>query len=149
MHRKNGTLIDVNLSLPSYRAIGKTKVTITQRFTDKSTSIKYDVDATRASSSGVCAKQTTIGKSITIVCSTRRIVWFLWVGKMCRSLREKLNNYPEGYKYLEAVQARLGHRFLTVLPTYMDDEAFWRKNEMMQKWLKNEDIDSNWDWCKY
>jgi hypothetical protein len=146
MHRENGTLVDVNLSITPPRAIGKMKATITQRFTDSSTGIQYDVE-----------------------CDTRFIFWCLreangdWKAQYNRLFYEKdrlvpvdgkhvpefgeeeLKRYPEGYKYLGAAQARLGHPVLTGLPTCRDDEAFWRMNEMMRKWLRGEEVDLDWD----
>jgi hypothetical protein len=139
MHRENGTLVDLNAS--TQRAIGKMKATITQRFTTAGPTpaappIVYDVD-----------------------CDCRFLFFCLrdesgaWKAKYVKLIYEKdkvcpvdgqtvpqfdkatLDKYPEGYKYLGAAQASLGHAVDPDLATL--DERYWSKMyKCMEEWLE-------------
>jgi len=53
---------------------------------------------------------------------------------------EELGRYPEGYRYLGAAQARLGHKILEGLPT-MDNQAFYDMYEAIDGWLQGKNVD--------
>lgn len=66
-------------------------------------------------------------------------------GKTVPSFSEaELEPYPEGYKYLAACQATLGHKILKNLPN-ANNEGFHKMYKAMDDWLLGEDIDLRWD----
>lgn len=143
MHRENGTLVE--LEQTTGRAIGKMKATITQRFTCAQTAdtpgFSYDVDCD-CRYLFFCKKGAREADEWKI--EYVKIIYEK--DKLCpvdgKSLPtftpDELSNYPVGYRYLGASQARLGHRINTQLATL--EEPYWSKMyECMENWLGGQD----------
>ena len=149
MHRENGTLVDLNPS--TSRAVGKMKATITQRFiTD---ALTYDVECD-CRFIFFCTKSPSDPTSTSDISSSRE-----WKTQYVKLFYEKdkvvsvdggrtaptftaeeLGRYPEGYRYLGAAQARLGHKVLEGLPT-MDNQAFYDMYKAIDGWLQGKNVD--------
>ena len=53
--------------------------------------------------------------------------------------KEELERYPEGYRYLGAAQARLGHEILGGLPT-LDNQGFRDLYRAIDEWLQGKEV---------
>ena len=142
MHRECGTLVDLNLS--KQRAVAKMKTTITQRF--EIDGITFDVDCDNRFIFW-CQKE-----------KSKRTGQLGWKIKYYKVFYEKdrivpvdgksvptfdpaeLAKYPEGYRYLGAAQATLGHKILLDLPT-MNNEGFSKMYQAMDKWLEGGEVE--------
>lgn len=141
MHRENGTLANVNLA--KQRGIGKMKATITQRFTNLQ------------------------GVPCDIECDCRFIFFAMiedgeWKAKYVKLFYEKdkvvavdghtapkfeqseLDKYTEGYKYLGAAQATLGHKILNDLPN-ANNQGWYDMYKAMADWLDGKDVNLFWE----
>ena len=142
MHRENGTLVDLNPS--TKRAVGKMKATITQRFVTDG--IQYDVEcdcrfiffALKAPTS---ASSTPIWKTQYVKLFYEKDKVVPTDGKTVPSYftKENLSQYPEGYQYLAAAQATLGHKILGGLPN-AENEAFFEMYKAMDAWLQGGEV---------
>ncbi|KXJ88796.1 hypothetical protein Micbo1qcDRAFT_206942 [Microdochium bolleyi] len=187
MHRECGTMVDLNPA--TGRAVGKMKVTITQRFrqavhdmqrghltannwsglanTSTSTAedaeamiaadVEYDVDCD-CQFHFFCAKE-PVASSSSAASGGEKVEeeWKVEYVKLIYSKDKivpvdghrvpvftpaELAPYPEGYKYLGAAQARLGHAMDLHLPTPGDKARWLDLYEKMGQWLEGqEDID--------
>jgi len=140
MHRECGTLVDLNKARD--RAVAKMKTTITQRFIQGG--VTFDVDCDNRFIF-FCQKETSKATGQTgwkaryykVIYEKDRVVPV--DGKNAPVFTdEEIGIYPEGYKYLGAAQARLGHKVLTDLPT-MDNEGLTRMYQAMNTWLEGGD----------
>ena len=96
------------------RAISQTKMTILQR--GRSTGCRWTwcagVASTTSSRSGTAA-----GASSAANRSTRRIAWTRWIRqRRCRSTPSLLAKFPEGYRHLAYLQAKVGFKVKEALP---------------------------------
>jgi hypothetical protein len=132
MHRENGTLVDLNES--TGRAVAKMKVTITQRFHQQG--VVFDVDCDCRFMHFALRQET----------GEWRIRWYKEVYEKDKVVlvdgehwpkweREEVEKYPEGYRYLGAAQARLGHKVLTDLPT-LSNGGDLRMYGAIRRWLE-------------
>lgn len=142
MHRENGTLADVNPS--TKRGIGKMKATITQRFVTDG--IQYDVECD-CRFIFFCKKEAT-STSSSPVWKTQYVKLFYEKDKVVPAdgktipsyfTKQELSKYPEGYQFLAAAQATLGHKILSGLPT-AEGSAFWEMYKAMDGWLQGQDV---------
>ena len=53
--------------------------------------------------------------------------------------KSELEKYPEGYQYLGAAQARLGHQILGGLPT-MNNQGFYDLYRAIDEWLQGKEV---------
>ncbi|KAJ9201387.1 hypothetical protein DTO164E3_3694 [Paecilomyces variotii] len=163
MHRENGTLVDLNPV--TNRAIGKMKVTITQRFTvpdhsspspSSNNTITFDVECDcrfiffcKKTISGSAPDHSTEWKIQynKNFYEKDRLVPVSRDGKASTVLpqfsEEELEKFPEGYRYLGLAQEKFGgHEVLKDLPTMRDDEAFRGLTRAMDMWLRAEKVGS-------
>lgn len=143
MHRENSTLVELNQQ--SQRAVGKMKATITQRFqtTQDGTSspLIYDVDCD-CRYIFFCKKDAAHEgdwkvQFVKIIYEKDKVCSVDGISVPYFS-SEELSKYPDGYRYLGAAQARLGHRINTQLATLR--EPYWSKMyECMENWLDGHD----------
>ncbi|KAI9667092.1 MAG: hypothetical protein M1831_001269 [Alyxoria varia] len=140
MHRVNGVLVDLNLERG--RAIGKMKATITQRFTLDG--IQCDVDCDNRFIF-FCQKYPDGWKIRWHKLFYEKDKLIPVDGKTVPHFpQEELDKYPEGYKYLGAAQAKLGHQVLTDLPNG-NNEGFFKMYEAMEDWLMGKEVDLFWE----
>jgi hypothetical protein len=140
MHRENGTLADVNLA--KGRAIGKMKATITQRFDIDNTVVDVECDCRFIF---FCRQVDNEWKAQYVKLFYEKDKLVAVDGKTAPSFDEKtLQQYPEGYRYLAAAQATLGHKILNDLPT-LNNAGFYKLNETMEKWMQGGEVDLFWE----
>ena len=60
---------------------------------------------------------------------------------------EELSQYTQGYQYLSACQATLGHKIMNDLPN-ANNEGFYKLYDAMAKWMEGEDVELR-GWEKY
>lgn len=53
---------------------------------------------------------------------------------------KELAKYTEGYKYLSACQATLGHGIMNGLPN-ANNEGFYKLYDAMARWMEGEDVE--------
>ncbi|KAJ5797270.1 uncharacterized protein N7503_006566 [Penicillium pulvis] len=143
MHRECGTLVDLNKTRD--RAVAKMKTTITQRFIQDG--VTFDVD---------CDNRFIFFCQRELSKATGRTGWKARYYKVIYEkdriipvdgrnapvfTDEETGIYPEGYKYLGAAQARLGHKVMTDLPT-LDSEGLTKMYRAMDTWLEGGDPES-------
>ena len=142
MHRENGTLVDLNPS--KNRAVGKMKATITQRFDIDG--IKFDMECdTRFIF--FCHKAPTSTSNGRPEWKTQYVKLFYEKDKVVPTDghtvpsfdKAELEKYPEGYQYLGAAQAKLGHEILGGLPT-MNNQAFFDLYQAIDEWLQGKEV---------
>lgn len=167
MHRECGTLVDLNPA--TGRAVGKMKATITQRFVEKKNNdktrfgrddatavasddipLEYDVDCDcqfhffceRSSTTADAAfKGDWVVKYVKLIYSKDKIVP-VDGQRVPQFTPAELKPYPQGYKYLGAAQARLGHDMDLELPTPKDERRWLDLYGKMAEWLGgSEDVD--------
>ena len=146
MHRENGTLANVNLS--KQRGIGKMKATITQRFTMKGIDIDVECDC-----------------RFIFFCFVQDGEWKAQYAKLFYEkdkvvpvngkdvpegvfVKEELDKYTEGYKYLAVAQNSLGHPILPDLPN-AGNKGWYDMYEAMADWLQGKDINLFWEHKDY
>lgn len=147
MHRECGTLVD--LSPDRARAVGKMKVTITQRFVHQG--VEYDVDC-----DGVfiyfCLKVPQVGWKIrwykVFYCKDKLVTVGLPTPEAISKLaglftQEELDKYPEGYKYLAVAQHSIGHEIDLKLPTWRNEYG-QKMYQCMKEWLDGKEINLYW-----
>jgi hypothetical protein len=156
MHRECGTLVE--LSSDRTRAVGKMKATITQRFSmptqpeqdmptprsdgaedEYSASVEFDVDCD-CRFIFFCEKDATgAWKAHYVKLDYDKDKVVPADGKSAPVFSaEEMKDYPEGYKYLGAAQAKLGYKIDRWLPTPRN-EFWWKLYQCMEKWLAGED----------
>jgi len=142
MHRENGTLANVNLS--KSRGIGKMKATITQRFTIKGVPIDVECDCRfiffALLQDGEWKAQYVKlfyekDKAIPVDGQTMPEGVFV---------KEELEKYTEGYKYLAVAQNSLGHPILNDLPN-AGNKGWYDMYKAMADWLQGEEINLFWE----
>lgn len=142
MHRENGTLVDLNPS--TSRAVGKMKATITQRFDYDG--VRFDMECdTRFIF--FCHKSPTSTSSGRPEWKTQYVKLFYEKDKLVptdghtvpKFEKSELEKHPEGYQYLGAAQARLGHKILGGLPT-MNNQGFYDLYTAIDDWLQGKDV---------
>lgn len=147
MHRECGTLVDLNPA--TKRAVGKMKVTITQRFEYEG--VPYDIDCDSVFVY-FCFKTPEEGWKVhwykVFYCKDKLVTVGVptpeAVGKLARLFTdEELARYPEGYKYLAVAQHSLGHPIELKLPTWRN-EYYQRMYDCMAEWLEGKEIDLFW-----
>ncbi|KIW65533.1 hypothetical protein PV04_07787 [Phialophora macrospora] len=142
MHRENGTLANVNLA--KQRGIGKMKATITQRFTIEGVPVDVECDC--------------------------RFIFFVkiedgeWKTQFVRLfyekdkvtpvdgktmpegvfVKEELDKYTEGYKFLAIAQNSLGHPILDGLPN-ASNQGWYDMYKAMADWLQGQDVNLFWE----
>ena len=142
MHRENGTLVDLNPS--TNRAVGKMKATITQRFDIEG--IKFDMECD-CRFIFFCHKSPTSKSSGRPEWKTQYVKLFYEKDKVVavdghtvpKFEKSELEKYPEGYQYLGAAQAKLGHEILGGLPT-MNNQAFYDLYQAIDEWLQGKEV---------
>ncbi|KAK1989112.1 catabolic 3-dehydroquinase [Colletotrichum cereale] len=145
MHRECGTLVELNPA--AYRAIGKMKATITQRFKHRD-GFEYDVDCD-CRFIFFCEKEKMDGAG-------DDDGWRDWKAAYVKLVYEKdkvvpvdgtsapvfadevLARYPTGYKYLGAAQSTLGYEIDTKLVTGQDPGSCEKMYQSMERWLAGE-----------
>lgn len=140
MHRENGTLANVNLA--KQRGIGKMKATITQRFILQGIPVDIECDC----------RFIFFTKIEDGEWKTQYVKLFYEKDKMIpvdgktvpTFPKEELDKYTEGYQYLGAAQASLGHAILKDLPNAMN-QGFTDMYKAMAAWLQGEEIDLFWE----
>ncbi|KAI0097170.1 hypothetical protein F4814DRAFT_453697 [Daldinia grandis] len=129
MHRECGTLVELNLS--TLRAVGKMKATITQRFKIGENGgvelepVIFDVDCD-CRFHFFCFRDSDTNawkvKYVKLIYEKDKLVPV--DGKTSPGfLKDALDRYPEGYKYLGAAQSILGHDIDASLPTIQGPES--------------------------
>lgn len=137
MHRENGTLVD--LSPSQSRAVGKMKATITQRLSIDNITFDAECDCRFIF---FCTKATGEWKTQYVKLFYEKDKMVAVDGKNVPEFKkEELERYPEGYQYLGASQAKLGHEILGGLPT-MQGEAFEGLYEAIDGWLQGKDVET-------
>jgi len=140
MHRENGTLADVNLC--KGRAIGKMKATITQRFDIEGTAVDIECDCRFIF---FCLKVGDEWKTQYVKLFYEKDKVVAVDGKTVPTFdKNVLAQYPEGYQYLAAAQAMLGHKILNDLPT-MNNKGFYKLNETMEDWMQGKEVQLFWE----
>lgn len=141
-HRENGTVVELNPDLQ--RAVGKMKATITQRFRGQDGAgrpVVYDVDCD-CRFLFFCLRDASHGgqwraKFVKLIYEKDRLCPV--DGKTMPVLpAAELAKYPEGYKYLGASQASLGHEVHRHLAT-LDERCWGRMYSCMESWLEGDD----------
>jgi hypothetical protein len=141
MHRECGTLVDLNPS--ASRAVGKTKTTITQRFTMDG--ITFDVDCDNVFMF-FCLKQGSEWKIkyYKVIYAKDKLVPV--DGKTVPDFsKEELEKHPEGYRYLGVAQNRIGHPIDDNLPTFQNLALHKKMYGAIQDWLDGKEIDLFWE----
>ena len=149
MHRECGTLVDLNPK--NNRAVGKMKVTITQRFTHDG--VPYDIDCD-AVFTYFCFKTPEHGWKIrwykVFYCRDKLVTVGVPTPDALAKLSklftdEELTKYPEGYKYLAVAQHSVGHPIEMKLPTWdKNNEFYYKMYDCMQEWLEGKEINLFW-----
>jgi len=142
MHRENGTLADVNLS--KSRAIGKMKATITQRFVIDDIHIDVECDCRFIF---FCKKMGDSWKANYVKLFYEKDKVVPVDGQNIPKGvfdKKELDKYPEGYQYLAAAQATLGHPILNDLPNAMN-KGFFKMYESMEDWMQGKDVNLYWE----
>ncbi|KAH8902989.1 hypothetical protein BR93DRAFT_226038 [Coniochaeta sp. PMI_546] len=152
MHRECGTLVELNTE--GTRAVGKMKATITQRFSmpaqqgkhlltpasdDGDDEVEFDVDCD-CRFIFFCEKDPTgawKAHYVKLDYDKDKVVPADGKSAPVFSTAE-MKNYPEGYKYLGAAQARLGYEIDLWLPTPRN-EYWWKMYRCMEQWLDGQD----------
>ena len=137
MHRENGTLANVNLS--KQRGLGKMKATITQRFSMRGVEIDVECDCRfiffcRIEDSEWKAQYVKLfyEKDRVVPVNGRDVPEGVFV-------KEELDKYTEGYKYLAVAQNSLGHKILIDLPN-AENKGFHDMYASMADWLQGKDV---------
>jgi hypothetical protein len=144
MHRENGTLVDLNPD--TFRAIGKMKATITQRFSFDGIECDIECDCRFIF---FCLKTSQTGepqwktKFVKLFYEKDRVVPVDGINAPVFT-KEETEKYPRGYQYLGAAQARLGHPVIVDLPT-LGNQYFQKMYEEMENWLAGRDVDLFWE----
>jgi hypothetical protein len=140
MHREAGTLVDLNL--PRNRAVGKMKTTITQRFNLDGVCFDIDCDNTFIF---FCLRKDEEWKAkyYKVFYAKDKVVPVNGFS-VPKFSNDELNKYPEGYRYLGAAQAKLGHMIDMALPTFRN-EYFSKMYEAIEDWLDGKEIDLFWE----
>ncbi|KAK5127075.1 hypothetical protein LTR85_008435 [Meristemomyces frigidus] len=137
MHRECGTLVDLNQE--TARAVGKMKVTITQRFHQQGTVFDVDCDCRFMF---FCLKSESgewKARWYKVIYEKDKVVPV--DGKNAPTFpKEELEKYPEGFQYLGAAQAALGHPIDTTLPTFSNG-GDWRMYGAITEWLEGKQPD--------
>lgn len=141
MHRENGTLANVNLA--KERGIGKMKATITQRFNNIQ-GIPCDVECDcRFIFFAKIENGEWKAQYVKLFYEKDKIISV--DGHHCPTFsKEELDKYTEGYKYLSAAQASLGHPILNELPN-ADNKGFHDMYKAMADWLDGKEINLFWE----
>ena len=152
MHRECGTLVELNTT--GTRAVGKMKATITQRFSmpprqgqhllspssdDGENDVEFDVDCD-CRFIFFCEKDVAgAWKTHYVKLDYDKDKVVSVDGKLAPVFSgAEMKNYPEGYKYLGAAQARLGYDIDVHLPTPRND-FWWKMYQCMEQWLDGHD----------
>lgn len=157
-HRELGTLVDLNPS--TNRAVGKMKVTITQRFIDPSTKIEYDIDCDARfimyclktpvpENAGNPVPGTGLGphassggwkiQFVKLIYEKDKVVSV--DGKSVPTFsKEELDKYAYAHRYLAAARARQGEHPRTDMPTLIETEQFWNMYHAIDEWLNGHDV---------
>lgn len=152
MHRECGTLVELNSERS--RAVGKMKATITQRFCmpaqpgiqrlapandEGGDQVEFDVDCD-CRFIFFCEKDAAgAWKAHYVKLDYDKDKVVPADGKSAPVFPPgELKNYPEGYRYLGAAQARLGYKIDLSLPTPRT-VYWWRMYQCMEKWLDGQD----------
>ncbi|KAL1862056.1 accessory factor associated with RNA polymerase II [Paecilomyces lecythidis] len=167
MHRENGTLVDLNPV--TNRAVGKMKVTITQRFSVPNPS-SSNINGINGDNTNTEANTTTFDvecdcrfiffckKTISGSAPDHRAEWKIQYNKNFYEKdrlvpvdgrgdsiplfsQRELEKFPEGYRYLGLAQEKYGgHAVVRDLPTMRDDEAFRGLTRATEMWLRAERV---------
>jgi hypothetical protein len=153
MHRECGTLVELNAD--GTRAVGKMKATITQRFSmpaqqgkhlltpssnDGEDGVEFDVDCD-CRFIFFCEKDDNTGawKTHYVKLDYDKDKVVPADGKTAPVFSaDEIKDYPEGYKYLGAAQARLGYEIDLLLPTPRNS-FWWKMYQCMEQWLDGKD----------
>ncbi|OJJ87520.1 uncharacterized protein ASPGLDRAFT_42540 [Aspergillus glaucus CBS 516.65] len=157
-HRELGTLVDLNPS--TNRAVGKMKVTITQRFIDPSTKIEYDIDCDARfimyclktpvpENAGNPVPGTGLGprassggwkiQFVKLIYEKDKVVSV--DGKSVPTFsKEELDKYAYAHRYLAAARARQGEYPRTDMSTLTETEQFWNMYHAIDEWLNGHDV---------
>jgi hypothetical protein len=140
MHRENGTLANVNLS--AQRGIGKMKATITQRVLLKGIPVDVECDCRFIF---FCKIENGEWKAQYVKLFYEKDKVVPVDGKTVPDFpKEELEKYTEGYQYLGAAQATLGHKILQGLPN-ANNKGWYDMYTAMADWLQGKEIDLFWE----
>lgn len=135
MHRENGTLANVNLA--KERGIGKMKATITQRVLLKGVLVDVECDCRFIF---FCKLEAGEWKANYVKLFYEKDKVVPVDGKTVPDFpKEELAKYTEGYQYLGAAQATLGHKILQGLPN-ANNQGWYDMYNSMADWLQGKDI---------
>ena len=139
-HRENGTLANVNLS--KERGIGKMKATITQRVHLKGIPVDVECDCRFIF---FVKKEGGEWKTQFVKLFYEKDKVVPVDGKTVPDFpKEELEKYTEGYQYLGAAQATLGHKILNDLPN-ANNKGWYDMYSAMADWLQGKEIDLFWE----
>jgi hypothetical protein len=152
MHRECGTLVELNSE--GNRAVGKMKATITQRFSMPAKQGRHLLTPTR--DDGEDEVEFDVDCDCRFIFFCEKDAARAWKAHYVKLDYDKdkvvpadgksapvfsaaeMKNYPEGYKYLGAAQARLGYQIDLWLPTPRN-EYWWKMYQCMERWLDGQD----------
>lgn len=157
-HRELGTLVDLNPS--TNRAVGKMKVTITERFIDPLTKIEYDVDCDARfitycvkipapANAGDPIPGTGLGPRASSGGWKIQFVKLIYEkdkvvpvdGKSVPTFsKEELDKYQYAHRYLAAARARNGENPREDMSTLIETEQFWNIYRAIDEWLNGQDV---------
>jgi len=140
MHRENGTLANVNLA--KQRGIGKMKATITQRVLLKGIPVDVECDCRFIFFVKIEDGEWKT-QFVKLFYEKDKVVPV--DGKTVPDFpKEELQKYTEGYQYLGAAQATLGHKILQGLPN-ANNKGWYDMYSAMADWLEGKEVDLFWE----